>query len=432
MLFGLGLRPDRGTVPATDASPEATGMAAKRASLLIAAPAALLLAACSGPAGGTPANPTPTAGAAATPAATAIPTPANPPESTPTIVPSLTPPPQEATSPTPTSAPVAATATRVPLPADRHADALRRQALAAIARGDTAAALRDASEAVDLAPTNLATRDTRAYVRLVAGQHEQAYAEYSFIIQQGDAPAITLLGGGLASAALGDEAASRTLLTEGLKKARAEEYSPWSTDPQHQFLVTSASATLLARAAPDLAESIRSARLNDTLDLLDDIETWAWGADLAFVHEQRAAIHASGGDYESAAERLTLAIEIEPTSRRYASLGQALFYMGLYLDALRAYSTAIRLDPDNVQLYEDRAFVNGKVNQWARALADLDHALQMAPDNSSFYALRGEAHYQLGNSDAAIADFRRTLELEPAQADAALARERLAELAPAP
>jgi len=45
-------------------------------------------------------------------------------------------------------------------------------------------------------------------------------------------------------------------------------------------------------------------------------------------------------------------------------------------------------------------------------------------------AVRGEAHYQPGNPDAAIADFRKTLELQPAQADAALARERLAELAP--
>jgi len=46
--------------------------------------------------------------------------------------------------------------------------------------------------------------------------------------------------------------------------------------------------------------------------------------------------------------------------------------------------------------------------------------------------VRDEAHYQPGNPDAAIADFRKTLELQPAQADAALARERLTGLAPAP
>ena len=53
-----------------------------------------------------------------------------------------------------------------------------------------------------------------------------------------------------------------------------------------------------------------------------------------------------------------------------------------------------------------------------------------SPEDRDTGALRGEAHYQLGNPDAAIADFRKTLELQPAQADAAPARERFAQLAP--
>jgi len=420
----------------TGASKQIREAVAARAPLLFAAAAALLLAACSKPAAEAteiPRATSPTAAATQPPTPTAIPSPAPPPADTPTTVPAVptpTRPPEDTPTSVPSSPSAPATAAPAPTPADGDASTIRLRALAEIASGDTVAALRDANAAVDLAPANLATYDTRAYVKLIAGLHEQAYAEYGFILEQGAPPAVTLLGGGLAAAALGDEAAMRTLLTDGLKKAGADADPPWDTDPQHRSLVTSASATLMAHTAPAVSESIRAGRLDEALDLLNDIETWAWGKDLAFAHEQRAAIHASRGDHESATAELTRAIESEPTSRRYASLGQALFYMGMHLDALRAYSTAIRLDPDNVQLYEDRAFVNGKVDQWERALADLDHALQMDPDNPSLHALRGEAHYQLGDPDAAIADFRKTLELEPVQADAALARERLAELAP--
>ena len=379
-----------------------------RTPLLLTALTTLLLAACSRSIAEPSAVATPTSTATRAATATVIPEPTRVPEHTPTP------------------------ATATPLPADTDASVLRLQALAAVASGDTAAALRDADAAVELAPANLATHDARAYVRLIAGQYEQAYAEYTFVIDQGDAPAITFLGAGLAASALGDTAAMHTLLRDGLTGARADADSPWDTDPQHRFLVTSASATLMAQHAPAVADSIRSARLDDALELLDEIETWAWAKDLAFVHEQKAAIHASRGDYESAIDRLARAIEAEATSRRYASLGQALFYAGMHLDALRAYSTAITLDPDNAQLYEDRAFINGRVDQWERALADLDHAIGLAPDNPSLHALRGEAHYNLGGFEAAIADFRRTLDLEPAEADAALARERLAELAPGP
>lgn len=404
-------------------------MTARLASLSLAAGAVVLLAACSAPAAETAATPGPSVAPAAT----------HPPEDTPTlvrtppgVVPAATGTSEETPAAVPTPGPAQPTATHVPSPEDRDAGALRDRALAEIARGETAAALEDANAAVELAPMNLAVHDTRAYVRLVAGHHEEAYAEYRFILEQGTSPAVTLLGAGLAAAALADADAAHTLLTGGLKEAKADSDSPWDTDPQHRFLVTSASATLMALAGPKVAESISAGRLDEAVTLLGDIEAWAWSRDLAFVHEQKAAIAAGSGDHESAAIRLAKAIEIEPTARRYASLGQALFYSALYLDALRAYSTAIRLDPGNVQLYEDRAFINGKVGQWQRALEDLDHALQLAPDNSSLYAVRGEAHYQLGNPDAAILDFRRTLELQPAQADAALARERLAELAPGP
>ena len=375
---------------------------ARRAALTMALAVALALAACTGRPSAVP----------DTPAAAASP------------VPSATP------APAPTAAPAAETPT--PGAPDGDADALRLRALAEVARGDVAAALESADRAVELAPAGLEAHDARAYVRLIAGQHRQAYAEYEFILDQGARPATALLGAGLAAAALGDAHTAESLLTEGLQLARAGDASLWEADPQLRFLASSASATLLAQHAPALADAIRAGRLDDALELLDQIETWAWGRDLAFACEQRAAIHASRAEYEPAVDLLTRAIEIEPTARRYASLGQALYYLGMHLDALRAYSTAIRLDPDNVQLYEDRAFINAKADQFDRALVDLDHAIGLAPDNPSLHALRGEAHYHLGNTEAAIADFRTTLELNPADADAALARERLAELAPAP
>jgi tetratricopeptide (TPR) repeat protein len=57
--------------------------------------------------------------------------------------------------------------------------------------------------------------------------------------------------------------------------------------------------------------------------------------------------------------------------------------------------------------------VYAKAGRAAQGLADVEHALKLAPDEAQVFDARGHIFEALGRRDEAIADFRRALEIEP-------------------
>ncbi len=79
-------------------------------------------------------------------------------------------------------------------------------------------------------------------------------------------------------------------------------------------------------------------------------------------------------------------------------------------------SQALKLRPDGVEVYLDRARAWIAKGRLDRAIGDCDRALEQKPELAEALVLRGEAHLQQGDADAAAGDFTQALRIDPKHA----------------
>jgi tetratricopeptide (TPR) repeat protein len=82
--------------------------------------------------------------------------------------------------------------------------------------------------------------------------------------------------------------------------------------------------------------------------------------------------------------------------------------------AIEDYDQAIRLDPNYLWSWVNRAEAWYRKGETARAFADLEQAARLDPGNSRVYSVRASTWWQLGELDKAIADYSEAIRLEPA------------------
>jgi Flp pilus assembly protein TadD len=86
---------------------------------------------------------------------------------------------------------------------------------------------------------------------------------------------------------------------------------------------------------------------------------------------------------------------------------------GDYSGAVADDTEALRLDPSNARLYEDRGRFRSKLGDDAGALADLGQALQLDPSAPLTYIERGISRYRTGDYQGAVEDLTQALERNP-------------------
>ncbi|XP_068632473.1 stress-induced-phosphoprotein 1 [Battus philenor] len=93
--------------------------------------------------------------------------------------------------------------------------------------------------------------------------------------------------------------------------------------------------------------------------------------------------------------------------------GNAALSSGDFEGAVKFYSDAIKLDPNNHVLYSNRSAAHAKAENYEAALEDANKTVLLNPSWSKGYSRKGSALAYLGRHEEAIAVYEKGLELEP-------------------
>lgn len=100
-------------------------------------------------------------------------------------------------------------------------------------------------------------------------------------------------------------------------------------------------------------------------------------------------------------------------AKRYGNL---ILANASFAEAIRNFSGAIQLDPQNAEYYDGRARAYDYQGNTAFAIADFNRAIQLDPKEASYYAGRGDAYFNGGKLGLAIADFTKAIQIKPQDA----------------
>jgi Flp pilus assembly protein TadD len=82
------------------------------------------------------------------------------------------------------------------------------------------------------------------------------------------------------------------------------------------------------------------------------------------------------------------------------------------------FAKALKLQPDNAEIWFDRATERSTVEHYWEAIADLNNAIKYMPSMAKAYRLRGQAWMHLGNTKNAKNDFFAAEDIEGVKPDA--------------
>ena len=133
------------------------------------------------------------------------------------------------------------------------------------------------------------------------------------------------------------------------------------------------------------------------------------------AYKARAFVYRLMKKYDLALADEGILIKIASTAKEKAEhhqrRGSLLQDIGNIEDALKDYTTAIELDPNNSFAYSGRLRIYSKLGKHNLALADGEAMVRKSPKSYVGYYERGQIYYQMEKIDLAAHDFKKALEL---------------------
>lgn len=93
--------------------------------------------------------------------------------------------------------------------------------------------------------------------------------------------------------------------------------------------------------------------------------------------------------------------------------GNAAFQQGNYEEAIKFFSLAIKLTPEDAVLYSNRSGAWASLNKFEEALKDADMCVKLKPDWGKAYSRKGLAEFRLMKFKEAEATYQKGLQVDP-------------------
>lgn len=121
-------------------------------------------------------------------------------------------------------------------------------------------------------------------------------------------------------------------------------------------------------------------------------------------------------NYAAALPHLKKSLELGPkTADKFFHLGECQEKLNKPIQALQAYTEAIKRNPDRLYYYAriEQLFASHTFSHYQDALNAFDSAMASLPRNLEFYLIRGNMYKHYRHFNDAITDFRKALDINP-------------------
>lgn len=132
----------------------------------------------------------------------------------------------------------------------------------------------------------------------------------------------------------------------------------------------------------------------------------------ARVELRLGALLRQNHDAKAAVEALTQSIAHAPTSAAFNQRGIANFEQGHTERAISDFTDAIRMDANNGEALNNRAWTYVQANRAREGMDDADKAVALLGDRAFVWDTRGRINEKLGDRAAALRDYRKALSLD--------------------
>ncbi len=125
--------------------------------------------------------------------------------------------------------------------------------------------------------------------------------------------------------------------------------------------------------------------------------------------------------YDEALKVFRSVIELQPAAEALVSahdeIGSTYWEMGQFQDAVSAYKTALRIDPNDVDAHRELGLSYYRLSQYPNALAEVQQAIRLNPKNASSFRALGYIFVKMGKKQEAMEAYKTllTLNIEMAQ-----------------